>query len=58
MTAEWRAEVVEKDIVKHLRNLQNGFDRYFPETSDDELDFARNRFTFPIEKLWDVRTNF
>ena len=27
-------EVVEKDIVKHLSNLQKEFDRYFPETSD------------------------
>ena len=27
-------EVVQKDIEKHLLNLQNEFDRYFPETSD------------------------
>ena len=46
-------EVVEKDIVKHLSNLQNEFDRYFPETSDEELDFVRNPFTFPVEKLSD-----
>ena len=39
-------EVVEKDIVKHLSNLQNEFDRYFPETNNKELDFVRNPFTF------------
>ena len=31
-------KVVEKDIVKHLSNLQNEFDRYFPEITDEELD--------------------
>ena len=46
-------EVVEKDIVKHLSNLQNEFDRYFPKTNDEELDFVRNSFTFPVEKLSD-----
>ena len=46
-------EVVEKDIVKHFLNLQNEFDKYFPETSDEELDFVRNLFTFPVEKLPD-----
>ena len=46
-------EVVEKDIAKHLSNLQNEFDRYFPETSDEELDFVRNPFTFSVEKLSD-----
>ena len=45
--------VVEKDIAKHLSNLQNEFDRYFPETSDEELDFVRYSFTFPVEKLSD-----
>ena len=42
-------EVVEKDIVKHLSNLQNEFNRYFAETG--ELDFVRNPFTFSVEKL-------
>ena len=37
-------EVVEKDIVKHLSNIQNEFDRYFPETSNEELDFVRKAF--------------
>ena len=50
-------EVVEKDIVKHLSNLQNKFNRYFPETSDEELDFVRNLFTFPVEKLLDECQN-
>ena len=45
-------EVVEKDIVMHLSNLQNEFDRYFPQTSDEELDFVRNQSAFPVEKLW------
>ena len=46
-------EVVEKNIVKHLSNLQNEFDRYFSETSYEELDFVRNPFKFPVEKLSD-----
>ena len=46
-------EVVQKDIEKHLLNLQNEFDRYFHETSDKELDFVRNPFTFSVEKLLD-----
>ena len=46
-------EIVEKDIVKHLSNLQKEFDRYFPETNEEELDFVRNPFTFPVEKLSD-----
>ena len=46
-------EVIEKDIVKHLSNLQNKFDRYFPYTSNEELDFVRNLFTFPVGKLSD-----
>ena len=46
-------EVVEKDIVKHLSTLQNEFDRYFSQTSDEELDFVRNTFTFPVKKLSD-----
>ena len=50
-------EVVEKDIVKHLSNLQNEFDRYFSATSDEELDFVRNLFTFPVEKLSDECQN-
>ena len=44
-------EVVEKNILEHLSNLQNQFDRYFPETSDEELDFVKNSFTFPVEKF-------
>ena len=35
-------KVVEKDSVEHLSNLQNEFDRYFPKTSDEQLDFVRN----------------
>ena len=46
-------EVVKKDIVKHLSNLQNEFVRYFPETSDEKLNFVRNPFTIPVEKLSD-----
>ena len=46
-------EVVAKDIVKHLSNLQNEFDRYFPDTNDEELDFVRNPVTFPVKKLSD-----
>jgi len=31
----------------------NEFERYFPETSDEDLDFVRNPFKFPVEKLPD-----
>ena len=34
-----------------MSNLQNELNRYFPKTSDKELDFARNSLTFPVEKL-------
>ena len=27
--------------------------RYFPETTDEDLDFVRNSFTYPVEKLTD-----
>ena len=40
-----------------MSNLQNKFDRYFPETSDEDLDFVRNPFTFSIEKLSDECQN-
>jgi len=33
--------------------LQIEFERYYPETSDEDVDFVRNPFKFPVEKLPD-----
>ena len=44
---------IKSDIFKHLSSLESEFERYFPEISNDELDFERNPFTFSIEKISD-----
>ena len=46
-------EKIKEDISKHLSALQNEFEKYFAETSDQDLDFVRNPFKFPVEKLPD-----
>ena len=44
---------IKSDILEHLSSLKSEFKRYFPEISDDELDFVRNPFTFSVEKVSD-----
>ena len=44
---------MENGILKHLSTLESEFERYFPEITNDELDFVRNPFTFSVEKLSD-----
>ena len=42
---------IENGILKHLSTLENEFERYFPDVTNDELDFVKNLFTFSVEKL-------
>ena len=42
---------IENGILKHLSTLENEFERYFPEVTNDELDFVKSLFTFSVEKL-------
>ena len=44
---------IENGILKHLSTLENEFERYFSEITNNELDFFRNLFTFSVEKLSD-----
>ena len=44
---------IENGILKHLLTLENEFERYFSEITNNELDFFRNLFTFSVEKLSD-----
>ena len=44
---------IENGILKHLSTLENEFERYFLEITNDELDFIRNLFTFSVEKRSD-----
>ena len=37
-------------ILEHLSALESEFKRYFPETTDEDLDFVRNPFKYPVEK--------
>ena len=42
-----------KGTFKRLSALQNIFERYFPEAINEDLDFVRNPFAYPVEKLSD-----
>ena len=44
---------IENGILEHLSTLENEFERYFSEMTNDELDFVRNSFPFSVEKLSD-----
>ena len=44
---------IENGILKHLSTLESEFEKYFPEITNDELDFVINPFTFPVEKFSD-----
>jgi len=46
-------EKIDKVILKHSSALQNQFERYFAEKSDENVNFMRNPFIFPAEKLTD-----
>ena len=48
---------IENGILKHLLTLENEFERYFLEITNDKLDFVRNPFTFCVEKLSDECQN-
>ena len=43
---------IKNGILKHLSALESEF-RYFPETTDEDLDFVKNPFKYPVQKLAD-----
>ena len=44
---------IKNGILEHLSALESELERYFPETTDEDLDFVRNPFKYPVEKLAD-----
>ena len=44
---------IKNGILKYLSTLESEFERYFPEITNDELDFVKNIFTFSVEKISD-----
>ena len=50
---EGMPDYIKTEIQKHLSALESELERYFPETTDEDLDFARNPFKYPVEKLAD-----
>ena len=40
----------ENGILEHLSTREREFEKYFPETTNDELDFVRNPFSFSVKK--------
>ena len=48
---------IKNGILEHLSTLESDFEKYFPEITNDELDFVRSLFTFPVEKISDECQN-
>ena len=46
-------QFTNNELLRHFTALENEFDRYFPELSDDELKLVRNPFKFSVEKVHD-----
>ena len=44
---------IKNVILEHLSALESELERYFPESSDEDLDFVRNPLKYPVEKLAD-----
>ena len=44
---------LKNGILEHLPSLESELEKYFPETTDEDLDFARNPFKYPVEKRAD-----
>ena len=44
---------IKNGILEHLSALESELERYFPQTTDEDLDFVRNPFKYPVEKLAD-----
>ena len=47
---------IKNGILKHLSTFESEFEKYFPEITNDKLDFVRKipvfvDFPFPVEKL-------
>ena len=48
---------MKNGIMEHLLPLESEFERYFPETTNEDFDFVRNSSIYPIEKLADKCQN-
>ena len=44
---------IKNGILEHLSALESELERYFPKTTDEDLDFVRNPFKYLVEKLAD-----
>ena len=44
---------IENGILEHLSTLENEFERYFSDITNDELDFVKNPFSVSVENLSD-----
>ena len=44
---------IKNGILEHLLALESEFERYFLETTDEDLGFVRNPFKYLVEKLAD-----
>ena len=44
---------IKNGILEHLSALESVLKRYYPKITDEDLDFVRNPFKYPVEKLAD-----
>ena len=44
---------IKNGMLERLSALESELERYFPETTDEDRDFVRNPFKYPVEKLAD-----
>ena len=42
--------IMENGIMEHLSALESEFERYFLETTNEDLEFVRNSFRYPVDK--------
>ena len=41
---------MENGIMEHLSALESEFERYFLEITNEDLEFVRNSFRYPVDK--------
>ena len=52
-------DYMKNGIIEHLLALESKFERYFPETTNKDLDFVRNPFRYFVKSLkMNARTTF
>ena len=51
---------IKNGILEHFSALESEFKKYFLKTTDEDLNFVKNPFTYPVEKLADewMKKNF